>query len=134
MKLSNKEKTYTMTRFVIAFLIAAGFGFSIITRNIIGSIVIFFIGLFLFVFMKRTYQEVVICDERTRKISDKAIIGAFWIYLASIALADIAVIFLGPLNLKIIDQIKPAVYHITYTFFFMIFLYETLRYYYTNKM
>ena len=134
MKLNQKEKTYTMIRFAIVFLTAAGLGFSITTRNIIGAIVIFFIGLFLFVFMKRTYKEVVICDERSQKISDKAITGAFWIYLASIALSNIVVIFLGPLYLEIIDQIKPAVYHITYTFFFLIFLYETLRYYYNNKM
>lgn len=132
--MSKKEKTYAMVRFAIVFLTAAGLGFSIVTRNIIGAIVIFFIGLFLFMFMKRTYKEVVISDERTQKISDNAIKGAFWIYLASIALADFAVIFLGPLDLEIIDQIKPAVNHITYTFFFLIFLYETLRYYYNNNI
>ena len=132
--MSKKEKTYTRIRFAIAFLIAAGLGFSITTRNIIGSILILLIGLFFLVFMKREYKDVVICDERTRKISEKAITGAFWIYLASIVLADIAVIFLGPLDLEIIDRIKPAVYHITYTFFFLIFLYETLKYYYMNKM
>ncbi len=108
-------------------------GFAIVTRNLIGGVMIVF-TLFLLVFMKNRYKDVVIADERTRKISEKAISGAFWIYLISIVLADIAVIFLGPLDLEIIDRIKPAVYHITYTFFFLIFLYETLRYYYTNKM
>ena len=84
--------------------------------------------------MKRRYKDVVIADERTQQISDKAIAGAFWIYIVCIVLADIAVFFLGPLNLEIIGRVKPAVYHITYTFFFLIFLYEALKYYYTNKM
>ncbi len=131
--MSKKEQIYTIMRLVIAFLIAAGMGFAIVTRNLIGGVMIVF-TLFLLVFMKNRYKDVVIADERTRKISEKAISGAFWIYLISIVLADIAVIFLGPLDLEIIDRIKPAVYHITYTFFFLIFLYETLRYYYTNKM
>lgn len=132
--MSKKEQSYTIMRLVISFLIAAVMGFAIVTRNLIGAVMILFVGLFLLVFMKRRYKDVVIADERTQKISDKAIAGAFWIYIVCIVLANIAVFFLGPLNLEIIDRIKPAVYHITYTFFFLIFLYEALRYYYTNKM
>jgi len=131
---SKKEQSYTIMRLVIAFLIAAVIGFAIVTRNLIGAIIILFIGLFLLVFMKKRYKDVVIADERTQKISEKAIAGAFWIYIVCIVLANIAVFFLGQLNLEIIDRIKPAVNHITYTFFFLIFLYEALRYYYTNKM
>jgi len=134
MKVSKKEQSYTIMRLVIAFLIAAVIGFAIVTRNLIGAIIILFIGLFLLVFMKKRYKDVVIADERTQKISEKAIAGAFWIYIVCIVLANFAVFFLGPLNLEIIDRIKPAVNHITYTFFFLIFLYEALRYYYTNKM
>lgn len=132
--MSEKEQGYTIMRLVISFLIAAVMGFAIITRNLAGSVMILFLGLFLFFFMKKRYKDVVIADERTQRISEKAITGAFWIYLASIVLADIAVFFLGPLDMEIIVRIQPAVYHITYTFFFLIFLYEAFRYYYTNKM
>ena len=134
MKVSKKEQSYTIMRLVIAFLIAAVIGFAIVTRNLIGAIIILFIGLFLFLFMKKRYKDVVIADERTQKISEKAIAGAFWIYIICIVLVNFAVFFLGSLNLEIIDRIKPAVNHNTYTFFFLIFLYEALRYYYTNKM
>jgi uncharacterized membrane protein len=130
----EKEQSYTIMRIVITILIAASMGFAIATRNLIGGVMILLIGLFLFLFMKSRYKDVVITDERTRKISEKAIAGAFWIYLVSIVLANIAVIFLGHLNLGVIDQIKPAVTYITYTFFFLIFLYEVLRFYYKNKM
>ena len=132
--MSKKEQSYTIMRLVISFLIAAVMGFAIITRNMYGAVAILFSGIFLFVFMKKRYKDVVIADERTQKISEKAIAGAFWIYIVCIVLANIAVFFLVPLNLEIIDRIKPAVYHITYTFFLLIFLYEALRYYYTNKM
>ena len=132
--MSKKEQTYTIMRLVISFLIAAVMGFAIVTRNLIGAVMILFTGLFLLVFMKRRYKDVVIADERTQKISDKAIAGAFWIYIVCIVLANIAVFFLGPSNLEIIDRIKPAVNHITYTFFCLVFLYEALRYYYMNKM
>ena len=132
--MSKKEQSYTIIRMALSFLIAAVMGFAIITRNLIGAVMILFTGLFLLVFMKKRYKDVVIADERTQKISEKAIAGAFWIYIVCIVLANFAVFFLGPLNLEIIDRIKPAVNHITYTFFFLIFLYEALRYYYTNKM
>jgi uncharacterized membrane protein len=134
MKMSKKEHSYTIIRLAISFFIAAVMGFAIITRNLIGAVIILFSGLFLFFFMKRRYKDVVIVDERTQQISDKAIAGAFWIYIVCIVLANIAVFLLGPLNLEIIGRIKPAVDHITYTFFFLIFLYEALRYYYKNKM
>lgn len=130
----KKEHNYMIIRLAISFFIAAVMGFAIITRNMIGAVIILFSGLFLFVYIKRRYKDVVIADERTQQISGKAIAGAFWIYIICIVLANIAVIFLEPLNLEIIDRIKPAVYHITYTFFFLIFLYEALKYYYTNKM
>lgn len=132
--MSKKEHSYTIIRLAISFLIAAVMGFAIITRNLIGAVIILFSGLFLFFLMKRRYKDVVIVDERTQQISDKAIAGAFWIYIVCIVLANIAVFLLGPLNLEIIGRIKPAVDHITYTFFFLIFLYEALRYYYKNKM
>lgn len=132
--MSKKEQSYKIMRIVITILIAAGMGFAIASRNLIGGVMILFTGLFLFLFMKQRYKDVVIADERTRKISEKAIVGAFWIYLVSIVLANIAVIVLGPLDLEIIDQIKPAVTYITYTFFFLVFLYEALRFYYKNKM
>jgi uncharacterized membrane protein len=134
MKMSKKEHSYTIIRLAISFLIAAVMGFAIITRNLIGAVIILFSGLFLFFLMKRRYKDVVIVDERTQQISDKAIAGAFWIYIVCIVLANIAVFLLGPLNLEIIGRIKPAVDHITYTFFFLIFLYEALRYHYKNKM
>ncbi|MCZ7356645.1 MAG: DUF2178 domain-containing protein [Candidatus Methanoperedens sp.] len=132
--MSEKEKSYTIMRILTAVLVAAGMGFAIATRNLIGGVMILAIGLSLFLFMKTRYKDVVIADERTRKISEKAIAGAFWIYLVSIVLANIAVIFLGPLDLEIIEQVKPAVTYITYTFFFLIFLYEALRFYYKNEM
>lgn len=132
--MSKKEQSYTIMRIVITILIAASMGFAIATRNLIGGGMILLIGLFLFLFMKSRYKDIVITDERTRKISEKAIAGAFWIYLVSIVLANIAIILLGHLNLGVIDQVKPSVTYITYTFFFLIFLYEVLRFYYKNKM
>lgn len=132
--MSKKEQSYIITRVVIAILIAAGMGFAIVRHDMVSGVMILLIGLFLFVFIRQRYKDVAVADERTRKISEKAIVGAFWIYLVSIVLADIAVIVLGPLDLEIIDRIKPAVSHITYTFFFLVFLYEALRFYYKNKM
>jgi len=132
--MSKKEQIYTVIRLVISFLIAAVMGFALVTRNLTGAVIILFAGLFIFVFIKRRYKDIVITDERTRKISEKSIAGAFWIYIVCIVLANISVIFLGPLDLEIIDRITPAVHYITYTFFFLIFLYEALKYYYMNKM
>ena len=61
--MSKKEQSYTIMRIVITILIAASMGFAIATRNLIGGGMILLIGLFLFLFMKSRYKDIVITDE-----------------------------------------------------------------------
>lgn len=130
----QKEQTYKIMRIALIIFIAGGIGFAIAIRNLIAGGIIFIIGLFLSIFLRKRYKDIVIADERTRRISEKAFTGAFMIYAVSIGIANLAIVFLESLNLETINQIKPAIYQLSYAFFIIIALYWVLYIYYQRKM
>ena len=130
----KREQSYKILRISIGILMVFGMLVAIYMRNPIAAAVIFLIGILLLKFLGERYRDLVLKDERTQRIGEKALSRAFIIYAVGIGLATIAIVFTEPLNLEIINQIKPVINQLSYAIFPVFALFYLLYYYYQSKM
>ncbi len=130
----NREQSYKIMRITIGILLVFGMLVAISLRNPIAAAVIFLIGLLLLKLLGDRYRDLVLKDERTLRIGEKALSRAFVIYAVGIGIATIAIVFMEPLNLEIINQIKPLINQLSYAIFPLFVLFYLLYFYYQRKM
>lgn len=130
----KREQSYKIMRIAIGILLVFAMLAAISMRNPIAAAVIFLIGILLLKLLGDRYRDLVLKDERTLRIGEKALGSAFMIYAAGIGIGTIAIAFIEPFNPDVIDQIKPLINQLSYAIFPVFALFYLLYFYYLRKM
>ncbi len=129
----DEELKYKIWQIVVAVFVAVGIGVTIESDQPWMAIIILATGLLLRWMLKARYRAVVLVDERTRRISEKAGSATFWVFLVAVALTMVATLILGSVGIGV-TALKEAMEPLSYAALAIMAVYTILVKYYSRKM
>jgi uncharacterized membrane protein len=129
----NRSTWYVLWRIVVTFFVAAGFGFAIVQEQILVGLAILAAGFAILQVLRVRYKSVVLADERTKRINEKAGLGTFWFFMVSGAILTLLGLVLSYVGIEI-QLLKTFVEPLSYLILGLMLVYSILTLYYSRKM
>ncbi len=129
----KKSISYTLWRIAITFFVALGFGFAIDQGQALIGLAVLAAGFAILQVLRVRYKSVILADERTKRINEKAAFGTFWVLMvfgASLILVELTLSYAG---IKI-PQLSAFVEPLSYIILSLMLVYTCLTVYYSRKM
>jgi uncharacterized membrane protein len=120
-------------RIIVTFFIAAGFAFAIVQEQILVGLAVLAAGFAILQVLRVRYKSVVLSDERTKRINEKAGLGTFSILMGSGAILIISELILSSAGIES-PQLKTFVEPFSYLILGLMLIYTVLTLYYQRKM
>jgi uncharacterized membrane protein len=129
----KKSISYTIWRIAVTFFVALGFGFAIDQGQILIGLAVLAAGFAILQVLRVRYKSVILADERTKRIAEKATFGTFWVLMVfgtSLILVELTLSYAG---IKI-PQLSAFVEPLSYIILSLMIVYTCLTVYYSRKM
>lgn len=129
----NEELKYKIWQIVTTVFIAVGIAVAMGSDQPRVAIVVLATGLLLRWMLKARYKAVILVDERTKRIGERAGSTTFWIFLVATALTMVAQLILDSVSIRI-PQLKEMMEPLSYIALGIMAVYAVLVRYYSRKM
>ncbi len=129
----RQELAYKVSRVLLTFFIAVGFGIGVVQEQIIISLAFLAAGFVILQVLRARYKSVLLSDERTKRINEKAALGTFWAFTVSGALLILTELILDYVGLDI-PEFRIFTQLLSYMILALMLVYSVLSFYYLKKM
>jgi uncharacterized membrane protein len=129
----KKQNEYKILRILTGFFVAFGVAFSIVQNQIILTLAFLVTAIAVNQLLKARYKSVVLADERTTRISEKAGLTTFWFFIFSGAGVIILQLVLSYVGVEY-QPLKAFTEQISYVILALMAIYNVLFLYYSRKM
>ncbi len=129
----NKEITYKIWRAVTTLFVAFGFGFAIVQNQIVVALGILAAGFAILQVLRLRYKSVILSDERTKSINEKAALGTFVFFMVAGAVIIMSKVILDYVGVNI-QPLAAFIEPLSYFILILMLVYSVLALYYSRKM
>ncbi len=129
----KKELESKVTRALVTIFVAAGFSFAIVQEQIVVAIAVLVAGLAILQVLKARYKSVVLADERTKRINEKAAMNTLTFFMVSSAILIITQLTMNFAKIDI-PQLRAFTEPLSYLIIVFMMVYSILTLYYSRKM
>jgi uncharacterized membrane protein len=129
----NQEKAYKIYRGIVTLFMSAGFSFGIIQEQIVVSLVFLAAGLAIIQVLSSKYKAVVLSDERTKVIGEKAAQNTVLFFILGSSVVICAQLILGSVGIKI-AELEAFTQPLSYLVLAFMLVYSIFTFYYSRKL
>ncbi len=129
----KKELEYKVARIITTLFVAFGFALGIAQAQTIVSLAVLAAGLVILQVLRARYKSVILSDERTKRINEKAALSTFWFFMISGVLIILSQLILDFAGIEI-QQLKAFTEPLSYLILGLMLVHSVLAAYYSRKM
>lgn len=129
----KKELSYKIWRVLVGFFVAFGFAFAVIQNQFLVAFAIFAAGFALIQVLQARYKSVILSDERTKRIGEKAAQNTLVLFMVGSAAIICSQLILASAGIEI-PELQAFVESLSYMILALMLVYSLLSFYYSRKM
>ncbi|XHH09279.1 MAG: DUF2178 domain-containing protein [Candidatus Bathyarchaeia archaeon] len=129
----KRETTYKIWRMIVTLFISAGFSFGIIQEQFIVSLAFLAAGLAILQVLRTKYKSVVLSDERTKLIGEKASQNTILCFIVGSSILICVQLVLTSFGIEI-QELQAFTQPLSYLILAFMLVYSIFSFYYSRKM
>lgn len=129
----RRELSYKIWRVLIGFFVAFGFAFAAVQSQFLVAFAVLAVGFALIHVLQGRYKSIVLSDERTRRIGEKAAQNTIVIFMVGSAAIICTQLILVSVGIEV-PQLQAFVEPLSYMILAFMLVYSALSFYYSKKM
>jgi uncharacterized membrane protein len=129
----KKETSYKIWRAATTFFVAFGFAFALVQEQIIMALAVLAAGFAILQVLRARYKSIILSDERTKRINEKAAFGTFWVLMVGGAVLIFSQLILNYLGITI-EPLASLTEPLSYFILALMLIHSVLTLYYSRKM